>query len=71
MPFCLASFPCLIRLKNDREHHVSVGEQTGVFFIDDEVDGENKSRHTNAKYTPWFRPQFNDTETSSDDQDEV
>lgn len=23
------------------------------------------------KNTPWFRPQFNETETSSDDQDEV
>lgn len=51
--------PCFRRRANRR------------FFIDDEDDGENKSRHKNAKYTPWFRPQFNDTETSSDDQDEV
>lgn len=41
------------------------------FLIDDEDDGENKSRHKNAKNTPWIRPQFSDTETSSDDQDEV
>lgn len=41
------------------------------FFIDDEDDGENKSRHKNAKNTPWYEPQLNETETSSDDQDEV